>query len=318
MKKYLLLLPLPLLMYFWWKREEQKEITPKTSAHTSVSTSGPEKSRKVFLSKRTRVAVAVTGPCEIAAMKLDDVDFNLSLEEWLKDLKSEEFTACQDEEVKERISLIQANCFEKKVKKEECFTNLIMFRSLMRARNIKDPTTRDELADLIMAEFSKKNPDFKKLKEFSGELLKQDPNDKPVQKVWAMTAVINGDPKNLSPELIDEIYQTLDPEEVKTDPELRSLDIILRTKLKPDSVEEYTRNLLESNPKDLSSREMLGWSLWQQGRRDEAIAEVDQILAQKNDPYLRTVRENLMKPDAKKESYPGRLSLGVKLEDLWN
>lgn len=193
-----------------------------------------------------------------------------------------------------------------------------MFRSFIRVRAIKDPSTREELADLILAEFSKKIPDFKKLKDVSRELLKLDPNDRPVQKVWAMTAVIAGDPKNLNPELVRDIYETLDPEQIENDPELRGLDVIMKTKLKPDSVEDYTREILKNNPSDLSSREMLGWSLWQQGRREEAIAEVDRILSQSKDPYLAKIREQLVSGNATKDSFPGRLNLGVKLEDLWN
>jgi hypothetical protein len=63
---------------------------------------------------------------------------------------------------------------------------------------------------------------------------------------------------------------------------------------------------------------MLGWSLWQQGRRTEALNELDAILAMKKDPYLQKLRKILADPHAKKDSFPGRLSLGVRLEDLWN
>lgn len=316
MKKYLLLLLIPVIFYFLRGKEEQRP----SAFHSAQSPANNEKARQLFLSKRTSVpADSVTeNPCVIAAGKLNDIDFNIPVKEWLAHLDADTFIKCTDPELKDRVTVIRNSCFTGKIVEQECFTNLLMFRSSIRARSIKDPSTREELADMILSEFSKKEPDFKKLKEFSGELLRQDPNDKPVQKVWAMSAVIAGDPRKLSPELIDEIYQNIDPGEMKTDPELRSLEIIMKTNLKPLSVEEYTRNALKEDQKDLSSREMLGWSLWQQGRREEAIAEVDAILAQKDDPYLRKIREQLVKPDAKLESYPGRLSLGVKLEDLWD
>ncbi len=318
MKKYLwLLLLLPVVLYFFGIRKEEIEIASSPALETLPT---KPKSNKLFLSKReTPMAVKIKSDfCSHVSSQLDNIDFNQDVKDWLSLLKKEDFQGCDDPELKERVSLIINNCFAKKLTKDDCFTNLIMFRSIMRARNIKDPSTRSELADLIMAEFSKKEPDFKKLKDFSGELLKSDPNDKPVQKVWAMSAVINGDPKKLSPELIDEIYKTIDPEEMMNDPELRSLDVILKTKLKPDNVESYTRDNLKNNPKDISSREMLGWSLWQQGRRDEAIAEVDAILAIKKEPYLVALRKKLTDPSATKDSYPGRMSLGIRLEDLWN
>lgn len=317
MKKYLwLLLLLPMIYFLWGRRQEEPVVSVSKPANIQTKT----KSNKIFLSKReTPMEVKIKSDwCSHVSSRLDNIDFNLELKDWLSSLKKEEFQGCDDPELKDRVSLILSNCFSEKLNKDECFTNLIMFRSIMRARNIKDPSTRAELADLIMAEFSKKTPDFKKLKDFSSELLNSDPNDKPVQKVWAMSAVINGDPKNLSPDLIDEIYKTIDPEEMQTDPELRSLDVIMKTKLKPDSVEDYTRDLLKNNPKDAASREMLGWSLWQQGRRDEAIAQVDAILAIKKDPYLEILRKKLSDPTATKDSYPGRMSLGIRLEDLWN
>lgn len=315
MKKYLWpLLLLPVMFYFFGIRKEETEVSSATQIATSHP---PKKTDKIFLSKRASV-VKTDDSCGIASNKLDDIDFNAPIKDWLDILKFEDFSKCKDAELAERITLIQQKCFGDKLHKDDCFTNLLMFRSVMRVRSIKDPSTREELADLILAEFSKKVPDFKKLKEFSGELLRQDPNDKPVQKVWAMSAVISEDPQKLKSELVDEIYKTLDPDDINNDPELRGLDIIIKTKLKPDAVEDYTREILKANPKDLRSREMLGWSLWKQGRREEALAQIDAIIAQKRDPYLIKLRENLLSPNATKDSYPGRLSLGVKLEDLWN
>ena len=320
MKKYFFLLLLPVAIYFYWSSRLEK-ISRNSESYSIPTKTTPVK--QLIQGKRTRIhtdSSAVSDVCEQVGVQLDDIDFNLPFKDWLEALSLPKLGECENAEYQQRIALIQEKCLIKKsVSKDECMTNLVMLRSLIRAKKIKDPTSRDELADMIMAEFSKKDPDFKKLKNFSRELLNKDPGDKPVQKVWAMSAVISGDPKNIDPALAEEIYETLDPEQMNTDPELRGLDVILKTGLKPASVEVYSRDILAQNPKDLSSREMLGWSLWQQGRREEAIAQVDAILAlNPKDQWLKEMRRRLTDPKASKDSYAGRLNLGIRLEDLWD
>lgn len=319
MKKFLWLLIFLPLIYFirGGSKSAPEEI------HVAAPKNKPvprQNSRRVFLSKRkVQSQGAAVDPCEKVAQKLSEIDFNAEVPEWIEAVKVESFDSCRLPELQERIAQIRANCFAEKVNQNECLANLLMYRSFMRSKKITEPTTREELADLIMGEFSKSEPDFKRLKVLASELLRQNPNDRPVQKVWAMAAVISeGDPRRIRPELVEEVYRTLDPEAINTDPELRSLDIILKTGLRPDSVESYVRDILRSNGNDLNAREMLGWALWQQGRRKEAIAQVDSILAQKDDPYLRNLRRALLDPKANEKSYSGRLSLGVQLEDLWN
>jgi hypothetical protein len=291
MKKYLwLLLLLPVVFYFIGKDKKKETEAPLTL--TNPPAKKYKESRKIFLGRKA-ITENLTDHegCLTAATQINEVDFNIPLKEWLETLNDKDFEHCTDPELQERAALIRKHCFGTKINDDDCYTNLLMFRSIIRVRSIKEPSSREELADMIMAEFSKKTPDFKKLKEFSKELLNRDPNDKPVQKIWAMSAVIDADPKNLKPELVNEIYKTLDPEQIDTDPELRGLDVIMKTKLEAGAVEDYTRDLIERNPKDMSSREMLGWSLWQQGRRDEAIAQIDTILASKKDPYLVLLRK---------------------------
>lgn len=126
-----------------------------------------------------------------------------------------------------------------------------------------------------------------------------------------------GDPAKLADSDIEEIYSVLDRNLIENDPEFAGLDTILKTKLQPLSVEELARQKLGSDPQDFKTQEMLGWSLWQQGRREEAIAQVDAILARNPDPWLKEMRNKLTQPGASKDTYQGRINIGIRLEDLW-
>jgi hypothetical protein len=319
MKRYIFLLLIPVVLYVFWSKEE-KEVSLPTPELSRATPKKVLKNKEVFYGKRkSSVAVNETDGCDVIRHRLDGLDFNLDIEDWIAEVRTLNLSACTHPDFAEKIKEIQKLCLVEKPDKEYCLVNLVFLRGQMRAKFIKNPSTREELADMITSEFSKKNPDFKKLRQLARKLMDQDPNDLAVQKVWALTSVVSeGDPTKMSDNLVNEIYSNLGPELFAEDKQMRSLDVMLKTKLRPDSVEEMTRKIMQEDPKDLTSRELLGWSLWQQGKREEAIAQVDYILSQTNDPWLRDMRQKLLDPNANKESYAGRINIGVRLEDLWN
>lgn len=318
MKKYLILFLLPVVIYFFWDKKENVKPIPQVSPATASKKKPSNK--QLFFGKRPKLksTLPVASVCDDVQTSLDDMDFMNENVELITEAQLDQLKTCLSPEFHPKLAEIKSLCFGKNGNKQLCFSNVVMLRGVLRSKHLLNPETRSDLADLMMSEFAKPVPDFKKLKSLAKKLLLQDPNDLPVQKVWAMSSVVaSGDPAKITDAEVDEIYQVMDQKFVESDPELRGLNVILKTKLNPQSVEQLTRDYLTSNPEDLSSKEMLGWSLWQQGRREEAIAQVDAILLQKDDPWLRDMRNKLAAPDAKKDSYQGRINIGIRLEDLW-
>jgi tetratricopeptide (TPR) repeat protein len=269
--------------------------------------------KKLFLGKRVKTVLRgeVSDPCGTLKSALEQMDFN----EKPANLDINLFKQCTDPAVIEEQMLVLENCFPKI--KEECQARLLFVRSILRTKNATEPYDKETIADLIIMEFSKKEPDFKKLEKLVKNLLRDDPKNPNYQQIWAMAKFIgSGDPRNQRAGLKEDIYAQVDPE-VLNSKDMDGLRIFLETGLDPLKVEQMSRNMLSDDPNRQGSRETLGWALWQQGRRDEALTQLAQALAiNPKDDWLRKMYENLQKPGAKKEDYMGRLSLGVKFEDI--
>lgn len=284
---------------------------------TSVEVSVKEKSsnKKLFLGKRSKKTVqkTVSDPCEDLKSRLEEIDLN----EAPRDLNKDLFVGCNDKSLEERKKLVLESCFPKI--KEECTSHLMFLRSIIRTQGITDSEDKEILADLILLEFSKVTPDFKKLEKLVKKLLRDDPKNPAYQRIWAMSKMIgSGDPRNQREGLREDIFSQIDPE-VLNAPDMDGLRIFLETGLDPAKVEELSRSTLSADPHRQGSREILGWALWQQGRREEALSELGIAVARNpQDEWLRKMYQNLQRPGAKKEDYMGRLSLGVKLEDILN
>lgn len=271
--------------------------------------------KRLFLGKRKKIKLQEVSKnsCETLKTYLEEMDFN----EKPSRLDQSLFTNCLDPEFSEIQKQITENCFPKV--KNECQSHLMFMRSSMRTQGIADSDDKETIADLILKEFSKGTPDFKKLEKLVKKLLRDDPKNPAYQRIWAMSKFIgSGDPRNQREGLRDEIFSNIDPE-ILNAPDMDGLRVFLETGLDPMKVEEFTRQNLSRDPHRQGSREALGWALWQQGRRAEALSELSIAVARNpHDQWLRDMYQDLQRPDAKKEDYKGRLSLGVKLEDILN
>jgi hypothetical protein len=117
--------------------------------------------------------------------------------------------------------------------------------------------------------------------------------------------------------VVDEIYGRIDPALLE-DVEFQSYRLFLETRLEPNKVEEFARGFAETFPETSQAYEILGWSLWKQGRKDEAISQL--LLAMKYSPedeYLKKMYRELKSKNAGPEAYKGRMHLGIKFEDLY-
>lgn len=269
--------------------------------------------KKLFLGKRKKIKLQEVADksCETLKTYLEEMDFNVKPSGLDRNL----FTSCLDPAFADIQKQISENCFPKA--KNECQSNLMFMRSSLRTQGIEDSDDKETIADLILKEFSKGTPDFKKLEKLVKKLLRDDPKNPAYQRIWAMSKMIgSGDPRNQREGLKEDIFSQIDPE-VLNAPDMDGLRIFLETGLDPAKVEELSRSTLSADPYRQGSREILGWALWQQGRREEALSELGIAVARNpQDEWLRKMYQNLKKPNAKKEDYMGRLSLGVKLEDV--
>lgn len=318
MKKYFFLVLL--IPAIWWALPGKGEKKTSSPVNLTSSTS----SKKVFLGKREALpekdqSTTENYNCNEASSFLDQVDFNYAQEEWSGDLDPEVFSSCSDPKLLEKIKDIQSTCFPKKENMDECMTNLVQLRALFRSQKIVEPRNREELADFILAEFSKNPPDFKKVAKFSKEMLAEMPEDPTLQKVWAMTHLVSQpDFSKLGPDFEQEIFAHVDPALLDKDSNLRDMKMIMKTGLEPLKIEAYALEELKHSPDDASTHEILGLAYWKQGRKQEALAALDRAIAlSPNDEALKRMREDLKSPNANQSSYVGRLRLGVRLDDLF-
>ncbi len=253
--------------------------------------------------------------CSSLRSELDRMDFNQDPEDWLSLTSLESIQGCQDQFYVERIQKVLKACGHENLQVQECQVAVLALRAQMRMREMKEPGNREELMDFIFDEFSKEEPNFKKLKEISRRFLDEAPDDVAMQKVWATSAVISeGDPKQLPPDVRNEIYEVIGSEQMQSNPDLRPLDVLLKTGLEPQALETMTRDLMEKFPDDKTNVEMLAWSLWQQGRREESLNYLGQISS--DDPWIRNLKEKLSNKKARKEDFPGRINIGFSSNDL--
>lgn len=296
---------------------------PKLKEFAGIKESPEEKS---FVPPSSRILKAPRKPlaqlpedesveCTTLRSQLDQMDFNQDPDDWLSTTTREAFEACKDNFYIDRLSSVLKACAAENLKVEVCQVAVMSLRSQMRMREIKEPGNREEMMDFIFDEFSKKDPNFKMMKKISRRFLDEAPDDVAMQKVWATSALISeGDPKNLSAEARNEIYEVIGQERMETNADLRPIDVLLKSGLEPTTVEAMTRDLYDKYPKDKSNVEMLAWSLWQQGRREDSLNYLNTLSS--DDPWIKNLKEKLADKNAKKEDFPGRINIGLSFDDL--
>lgn len=285
------------------------------------SSKTPSSSRKVFLGARSKTITPsiVQNSCDELTSRLEDMDFNIPLEDWIMKFSANDFKECVLPEYSDRFQDIQIHCFEK-LSEKECLTDAILLRAILRTRGIADSEDRDLMADLILSEFANKTkiPDFEKLEKLSARMLEIDPDQASYQKLWASSKVIAKLSKGKSvTNLETQINERVNPE-VWNDPNMKGVKLAMMTGLEPENVEEYARGYL-SQKSDSSMHEVLGWSLWRQNRRAEALVELQTAMKlNPNDVWLKQQLIQLNSDSANSESYQARISLGIDVRDLYN
>ncbi len=282
-------------------------------------------SKKIFLGPRrttgrTKEAPASVVPpnCRLLKDRLEEIDFNLPAEEWLAGLEERDLKACDSAKYAKRMETIQAECFRSR-DAEKCGIELVFLRSLLRTEGVTDGDDKEMLADLILSQFTKDLPDFPQLERLTSKLMDLDPSGASVQKLWAMSKLLSQrDLSNLPPDLSEEIRARVDPE-LLDDRELLGLNLLLENGTDPEKIEGSLRERMEADPDDSYLHEILGWSLWNQNKRAEALAELERAIElNPKDQWLRDLQRNLGSGNASVHSYQGRLMLGVETDDLFN
>lgn len=292
--------------FYFWPTEKKVEDNPKKE------TKVVSENRKLFLGKRKHISKKseiTTSNCQQLLTELNDLDFN----QMDVDLASLSLDSCSESE---KINQLKAKCSGKE--KHTCQAELMMFRAYLRTKGVEFSEDKEMIADLILTEFQKKTPDFKKLEKLVGELLNQNPENQTYQKLWAMNKLLaNIEQKPIPKNLKEDIYSRLDPE-LLDDPELTSYRMFLETGLDPIKAEGFARDYLKRNPNRADIHETLGWSLWHQNKRAEAIAQVERAIAlNPKDPWLDSLYSRIKSPEAGRESYEGRMNMGIRFEDIY-
>lgn len=289
------------------------------SAPTLKKISSPNKS--LFLGKKKKLnssnpTLANADSCHKLTNQLSDLDLSLEPEDWLREVDMKLLDGCETQA--ERIKLIKEHCFSKKMS-PECGMHMVFLRSVLRTDGKENSEDREELADLIIREFSKKNEiNFKNVKKFSEKLLDLDPSNQALQKMWAMSKLLSqNDLQKLPKDLYDDIFNRLDPE-IRDTRDMRSLELIMKSELNPQKLEDLTRSMMKGDKSDPQLYEILGWSLWRQGRREEALNQLSSAMnLNPQDPWLKEMVQKLKSPGADENTYQARLNLGIRLEDLF-
>ena len=296
----------------------------KASVSKIVPQDSKMSSRKLFLGarkknpKKIQVNAAVTADgCEELTNNLETIDFNAPVTEWVLNFDQAAFSKCQLPVFKERLALIQKYCFDEFLE-SECSTHAVFLRAQLRTRGVEDGEDQELLADLILNEFAGNKPDFKKLTKISEKLMVLDPDQKAYQKLWASSKVVNKlmDGKSAMDAALD-VNERVSPD-LWNDPAMNGIKMAMATGLEPGNVEGYARGYL-SQKSDAVMHEVLGWALWKQNRKDEAISELERAIAMKpKDPWLKEQLKKVKAKGANANSYEARITLGVDLNDLYN
>ncbi|HXH30019.1 MAG TPA: tetratricopeptide repeat protein [Bacteriovoracaceae bacterium] len=297
-----------------------KKITAQKQEERRTQSS----SRKIFLGPRKNVAKKSKVPdlkidgCDNLKNNLERIDFNLDTTDWLAQLDADHLANCKNEKFSARIASIKSKCLTG-TPTEDCGIELVFLRSLIRTDGIVDGEDKETLADLILGQFTDKEPDFGKLEHYTSKLLDLDPSGRAVQKLWAMSKLLsNEELSQLPPNLKEEIQSRVDPD-LLDDEQMLGLGLILENGVNPEKIEGALRQRLENLKPSSQLHEALGWSLWMQNRREEARAELSKALQlNPNDPFLKEMAQKITSPTADVNSYQGRLSLGVEVEELFN
>lgn len=298
---------------FYLSQDSKKEAVPSLMKAATPS-------KNLFLGKRaalvTQASEQIDG-CSELRNQLDSIDFTLPAKEWRAVLSLELLKTCSDPEIFERTKLIQETCFDKK-DDDLCSTNAVFLRAYLRTKGLKNSDDKEQLADLVLREFAKGMPDFKNLKNLAEKLMNMDPKQLAYQKLWAMSKLIASVDSKKSPlDLADDIYGRVDPE-MWEDPQMKGLDLALKTGFDPQEIESMTREALAQKD-DSWTREALGWSLWKQGRKSEALDNLRRaIQLNPKDPWLQEQYKRVKSKGAGPDDYHGRISLGVSVEDLFD
>lgn len=319
-KNIVFLIPIVLVAaaaFFLWPEKTEVQKPPQIIKISS--------SRKLFLGARSKSKhpqsspVALSGNpdgCEAATSQLEDVDFNAPVGEWVERLDATAFGHCQLPEFSEKFAAIRTHCFEK-FSEFDCTQDAIFLRALLRTRGVQEGSDRELLADLILREFANSNPDFKKLKTHAEKMLELDPDEASMQKLWASAKVVDRLSSGKSAmEVAEEISERVN-EKLWDDPEMQGVKLAMATGLEPQNVEVYARGFL-SQKSDPRMHEVLGWALWKQSKRPEAIAQLEKAIAlNPKDQWLKDQLKAVNSGTATEESYQARISLGINLQDLY-
>lgn len=297
---------------------------PKPVSDPIVQKKSQTSSRKLFLGARKKSPKKIQGTasdisdgCEELTNNLETIDFNAPVTEWVLNFDQAAFSKCQLPVFKERLALIQKYCFHEFLE-SECSTHAVFLRAQLRTRGVEDGEDQELLADLILNEFAGNKPDFKKLTKISEKLMVLDPDQKAYQKLWASSKVVNKlmDGKSAMDAALD-VNERVSPD-LWNDPAMNGIKMAMATGLEPGNVEGYARGYL-SQKSDAVMHEVLGWALWKQNRKDEAISELERAIAMKpKDPWLKEQLKKVKAKGANANSYEARITLGVDLNDLYN
>lgn len=250
---------------------------------------------------------------------LSDLDFSETVADWTVFLREEDLRGCQSKTYQADVDTVLRNCYGTKPSTADCQKSLLYLRSALRTQGMETADDQETIADLLIKNSYSKDFDMQKVSELSGKLLELDPSNQQVQKLWAMSKFLaQKDFMNLPEEFLEDILARIDPE-VAESGEFRTYKIMMETGLDPVRTEEEARYFVEDYPEQAESHEILGWALWHQGRREEALQEVRVALQlAPHDLALQKMYQALLDPRATRETYAGRLNLGIQLEDLYD
>lgn len=306
--------------YLLWSQSSQTESV----AQNKITSKSPSSSRKVFLgARKNKISKSQMSSdqkldgCEDLTSHLESLDFNAPVTEWVEGFDRKAFGKCQLPSFKERMSQLQKDCFDE-YQEAQCATHAIFLRASLRTRGLDDGEDLEILADLVIREFADNKPDFKKLRKLSDKLLLIDPDQKSYQKLWASSEVVAKLYEGKSAmEVADLVNDRVSPD-LWNDPTLSGVKLAMATGLEPLNVESFARGYL-AEKSDSSMHEVLGWSLWKQNRKNEAIAELNKAIAMSpKDQWLKDQLKKVQSRNADSESYQARIQLGVNLGDLYN
>lgn len=297
-------------------------VVDKQSDEAHVLRPQVSKAQELFLGSRTQSnsllskSLALSSLCDELTTKLNNIDFNLPVEEWVEQLDAESIAECSDPAFSNRLKALTASCLDE-LNDQECSFNAVLLRSILRTKGIEDSEDRTQLADLVLREFANGTPNFKKLMKFSEKLMDLDPGQLSFHKLWAMSKVIDAMDRKVSPtKFADEIEKRIHPD-VWRDEQMMGLDLALKTGFEPANVENVVREMLgERN--DSRLHEILGWSLWKQNRRAEALQQLKAaIKTNPKDVWLKEQYQKVSSGKAGLNDYQARFSLGFNFNDLF-